>query len=230
MSTTRTGIGKLQRDDTLRMLNFENDRETLWKRIGQASLFVDFVLETKQRIIGRVDRLCEELREETGGIKGFPLQVFTRSLRKITDILEGSIGTKEPEGTTQKLQYTTPGTLGHALKELKVAQATEKLGQLAAEVGLTLDSADGIAAGGNQRHDRRGFRDLAKDYQRERERLDDLSLRIAALAAELADAPADFVYPASVPQLRRTDRAAGVHRKRAQRDAGRGRRDPDHGA
>ena len=192
---------KLQHDDTTRALNFENDKATLWKRIGQASLFVDFVQETKQRIVGRVDRLCEELREETSGIQGFPLQVFTRSLRKITDILEGSIGTKESEGTTQKIQYTTPGTLGHALRELKVAQATEKFGQLAAEVGLTLDSGAELPLSEINGTIVDGFRDLAKEYQRERERLEDLSLRIAALALELADAPEDFQYPASVLQL-----------------------------
>ena len=114
------GYGEFKHDDTLRMLNFENDVEPLWKRIGQASLFVDFALAAKQRITDRVGRLSTDLHAAVEGVKGFPIQVFTRSLAKITNILEGSIGTTEPEGSTQRLQYTAPGTLGHSLKELKV--------------------------------------------------------------------------------------------------------------
>ena len=189
----------LQRDDSLKMLNFENDQESLWKRIGQASLFVDFVLEAKQRIIERVGRLCDELHDATSEVTGFPIQVFTRSLAKITNILEGSIGSTEPEGSTQRLQYTAPGTVGHSLKELKVGQATEKLGQLAEEVGLKLDSTAEQPLADITGSIVQSFHDLVKDFQRERQRLDDLSARLIALASVLTDAPTDFVYPGSVP-------------------------------
>ncbi|NLX97799.1 MAG: hypothetical protein GXY83_16670 [Rhodopirellula sp.] len=193
------GYRALQRDDTLRMLNFENDQEPLWKRIGQASLFVDFALEAKERIIDRVGRLSGDLHELTSDVKGFPIQVFTRSLAKITNILEGSIGTTEPEGSTQRLQYTAPGTVGHSLKELKVGQATEKLGQLAEEVGLRLDSPTELPleeiTGSIVQH----FNDMVKDFQRERQRLDDLSERLNVLASDLGDSPSDFVYPSTVP-------------------------------
>jgi hypothetical protein len=193
---------KLRHDDTLRMLNFENDVEPLWRRIGQASLFVDFVLEAKQRIVDRVGRLCTELHDETYGIKGFPVQVFTRSLEKITNILEGSVGTKAPVGSTQQLQSVAPGTLGHALQELRVAQATEKLAQLADEVGIRLDADGEVPLAGIKGSIIQSFHDLVKDYQRERERLDDLVERLKTLDAELTDAPDDFGYPTSVPAFR----------------------------
>lgn len=189
----------LQRDDSLKMLNFENDQESLWKRIGQASLFVDFVLEAKQRIIERVGRLCDELHDATSEVIGFPIQVFTRSLAKITNILEGSIGSTEPEGSTQRLQYTAPGTVGHSLKELKVGQATEKLGQLAEEVGLKLDSTVEHPLADITGSIVQSFHDLVKDFLRERQRLDDLSARLIALASVLTDAPTNFVYPGSMP-------------------------------
>jgi hypothetical protein len=192
----------LRHDDAVRMLNFENDVEPLWRRIGQASLFVDFVLEAKQRIVDRVGRLCTELHDETNGIKGFPVQVFTRSLEKISNILGGSVGTKEPEGSTQRRQYVAPGTLGHALKELRVAQATEKLAQLADEVGVRLDADAEIPLAEIKGSIVQNFHDLVKDYKQERERLDDLVGRLTALSAEIADAPDDFRYPPSLPAFR----------------------------
>ena len=184
------------------MLNFENDVEPLWRRIGQASLFVDFVLEAKRRIVDRVGRLCTELHDETHGIKGFPVQVFTRSLEKITNILEGSVGTKEPEGSTQRLQYVAPGTLGHALKELRVAQATEKLAQLADEVGVRLDTDGEIPLAEIKGSIIQNFHDLVKDYKQERERLDELVGRLTTLDTEITDAPDDFRYPPSLPDFR----------------------------
>jgi len=196
------GHKTLRHDDTLRMLNFENDVEPLWRRIGQASLFVDFVLEAKQRIVDRVGRLCTELHDETYGIKGFPVQVFTRSLEKITNILEGSVGTKEPEGSTQRLQYIAPGTLGHALKELRVSQAREKLEQLADEVGVRLDADGEVPLAQIKGSIVQNFHDLVKDYKQERERLDGLVGRLTALDAEIADAPDDFRYPPSLQAFR----------------------------
>jgi hypothetical protein len=192
---------KLQRDDTLRMLNFENDREPLWKLIGQASLFVDFVLETKRRIVARIGQLSAELHEEIAGIKGFPIKVFTRSLDKIANILDGSIGTNQPHGATQVAQYAQPGTLGHALKQLKVSQASERLAQLAAEVGVQLDGNAELPLAEIDGTIILGFRDLAKEYRRERERLAELSAGLATLGNELAGAPEDFVYPPTLPSL-----------------------------
>ena len=203
----------LRHDDTVRMLNFENDVEPLWRRIGQASLFVDFVLEAKQRIIDRVGRLCTALHDETHGIQGFPVQVFTRSLEKITNILEGSVGTKEPEGSTQLLQYVATGTLGHALKELRVAQATEKLAQLADEVGVRLDTDGEVPLAEIKGSIVQNFHDLVKDYKQERERLDGLVGRLTALDAEIADAPDDFHYPPSLPDFRDSIGPANIHRK-----------------
>jgi hypothetical protein len=189
----------LYRDETLKTLNFENDSEPLWKRIGQASLFVDFVLEAKQRITDRIATLSTELHDRTSSIKGFPVNIFTRSLEKIGNILEGSVGTKEPEGSTQKLQYVAPGTLGHALKELKVGQATEKLAQLAEEVGVRLDNDSTLSLEEITGSIVQNFHDLVKEYQRERQRLDDLTLRLGSLGSELKDGPDDFDYPSTLP-------------------------------
>ena len=191
----------LQRDETLRMLNFENDSETLWKRIGQASLFVDFVFEAKQRITDRIARLSTELHERTSNIKGFPINIFTRSLEKIGNILEGSIGTREPEGSTQRLQYVAPGTLAHALQELRVGQATEKLAQLAEEVGVRLDGDSVLSLDEITGSIIQNFHDVVKEYQRERQRLDGLTAQLTALGSELTGSPEDFEYPPTLPQF-----------------------------
>jgi hypothetical protein len=192
---------QLQRDDSLRTLNFENDVQPLWKRIGQANLFVDDVMEAKQRITDRIDRLSEDLHDAIRDIQGFPIQAFTRSLEKIRNILNGAIGTSDPEGSTQTLQNVEPGTLGHHLKELRVAQATERLQQLADEVGLQLESHTELPLAEISGTIIQSFHDLVRDYRRERDRLADLSDRINQIAADLTDAPDDFSYPSTVPLL-----------------------------
>jgi hypothetical protein len=192
---------RLAYDDSIRTLNFENDEVPLWKRIRQADLFVDFVLTARDRIKKRIEQVAEEMRTEVEPIEGFPVQVFVRSLAKIANILDGSIGAGPGEGDTQRAQFLSPGTLGQGLKDLKVAQASDRLAQLAAEVGVELGSDHTLPLADISGSIAGGFRELKRDYEAQRELLDNLALRLGGLAAVLADAPADFKYPATLPAL-----------------------------
>ncbi|HVA48998.1 MAG TPA: hypothetical protein VNH11_21730 [Pirellulales bacterium] len=192
---------RLTYDDSIRTLNFEADGVPLWKRIRQADLFVDFVLKGRDRIKKRSAQVAEEMRKDVESIAGFPVQVFVRSLAKIANILEGSIGERPAEGDTQKAQYLSPGTLGQALRDLKVAQAADRLGQLAAEVGVPLDSDHDLPLADINGSIAGGFRELKRNYEAQRKLLEDLTVRLNRLAAVLADAPDDFKYPTSLPGL-----------------------------
>ncbi|MDH3639577.1 MAG: hypothetical protein OES09_14115, partial [Gammaproteobacteria bacterium] len=193
---------QLQRDDSMRQLNFENDDQPLWRRIGQANLFVDFVMEAKQRIIARIDHLSQELHDAIHDMPGFPIQAYTRSLDKISNILSGAIGANAPEGSTQTLQNVEPGTLGHALKELRVDQATDRLQQLADEVGIELESHIELPLAEISGRIIQSFRGLVREYRLERERLADLANAINRITADLTDAPDDFSYPPKTPPLK----------------------------
>ncbi|HUY34894.1 MAG TPA: hypothetical protein VMV69_19260 [Pirellulales bacterium] len=195
------GYRSLVRDDSLKMLNFDNDDVSLWKRIGQAKLFVEYVEDAKRRMGDAVDRLKEEMREATREMPGFPLAVCTRSLEKIANILAGSIAGGSREGDTRRFQDLTPGTLAQALRDLKVWQASEKLGQLAAEVGIQLDSEVELPLAEINGVIVRSFHELAKSYHQERTRLADLTQRLTSLESVLDGVPDDFSYPESLSPL-----------------------------
>ena len=195
----RDDYQQLHFDDSTKQLSFDNDKSPLWRRIGQANLFVKFVLDSQVRIEQRVKEVADQMRVEVDD--GFPVGIFIRSLSKIENILAGSIGEEPAEGDTQKAQYLTPGTLGHSLRELKVAQAAERLEQLAREVGCDLHSDRDLPLAEIEGSIVTGYRNLLKAYEAERERLDDCKQQLETLLTVLDDVPPDFEYPESVPKL-----------------------------
>ena len=188
-------------NDDCRTLSFESSVIPLWEQIGKAKVFVDFVLGAKQRIVERIGQLTGEMRAETQDLSGFPVKAFTLSLTKIENILAGSIGTAEPAGETQRMQYITSGTLGHALRNLNVTQARGKLSQLAEEVGLDLDTGTRRPLAEINGAVVRGYHDLKTQYEKLIANLSALGKQIEAYSAILQDAPADFTYPQSVPAM-----------------------------
>jgi len=197
----RNGYEKEQDLDSIKQLNLDDENAPLWKRIRQADSFVKFVLQSKDRIEQRADELATELSLDLE--LGFPIQIFTRSLSKIKNILDGSIGEGPAEGDTQKEQFVSPGTLGYALRELKVSQATERLESLAREVGCDLhtetnrsiDEIDGAIVS--------GYRNLLKAYSAERTRLAECKEQLGDFKILLADVPDEFMYPNSVESFDR---------------------------
>ncbi|MEZ6152874.1 MAG: hypothetical protein R3C09_22475 [Pirellulaceae bacterium] len=190
-----------QWDESIKQLNLASDETPLWKRLRQADLFVKFVLDSKSRIEQRTDELATALSVDVD--PGFPIQIFTRSLSKIKNILDGSIGEGQVEGDTQKEQLISPGTLGYALRDLKVAQATERLESLAREVGCDLQNGANDSIEDIDGAIVSGFRNLSKAYSAERTRLADCIKQLTAFKILLAEVPSDFGYPSSVEPLDR---------------------------
>ncbi|MDP1563437.1 MAG: hypothetical protein Q8M16_18810 [Pirellulaceae bacterium] len=182
--------------DSIKQLNLDDEHAPLWSRIRQADLFVNFVLSSKARLEQRADELAIELSVDLE--PGFPIQIFTRSLSKIKNILDGSIGEGPAEGDTQKEQFVSPGTLGYALRELKVAQATERLEALAREVGCDLHNDTNLAIEEIDGAIVTGYRNLLKAYSAERNRLSECKDQLAAFQTLLSEVPKDFKYPGSV--------------------------------
>ena len=180
-------------DESIKQLNLDADETPLWKRLRQADLFVKFVLDSKKRIEHRVDELAIELSHDVP--PGFPINIFTRSLSKIRNILEGSIGEGPAAGDTQKDQPNSPGTLGYALRELKVAQATERLESLAREVGCDLQTQANLSINEIDGAIIAGYRNLVKVYNSERNRLEECKAQLAKFNVLMAEVPDDFEYP-----------------------------------
>jgi hypothetical protein len=192
---------RLSGGDNIKTLNFEDDTVPLWKRIRLAEKVADLFQSVEARMGRRIEKLSGELREEVSGLNGFPINLFTLSLKKIENILQGAFSFTNPEGETQRRQTTDAGTLGQYLKDLKVADATNKLSQLAREVGVSMDGGQEPALENIDGQIVQGFRKLKQAFEQTREILKGLREKLERAEAMLRDAPDDFSYPPSIPPL-----------------------------
>lgn len=191
----------IQQDPNVKTLDFESDNVSLWQRIRRASLFVAFVRKAEGIIRARTLSLADEMRSDVTALKGFPIALFTLSLEKIEHILDGAVAPATTPGATELVQANEHGTLRLNLRDLKVAEATVQLENLAREAGvdlstwieLSLDQCDGQIV--------TAFRDLKAVYERLRTDLTGAEARLTTLSTVLANAPADFKYPSAALPL-----------------------------
>lgn len=191
----------LEQDTNVKTLDFESDEVPLWQRIRRASLFVSFVRRAEERLRARGESLADEMRRDVVDLHGFPTSLFTLSLDKVAHILDGATAAEVGTGATEIVQFNEPGTLRQNLRDLRIADATVQLENLAREVGIdlstwseaSLDHCDGEIVS--------AFRDLKSVYERLRSDLLSGSERISDLTSVLANAPADFPYPSTALPL-----------------------------
>lgn len=191
----------IQQDSNVKTLDFESDDVPLWQRIRRASLFVAFVRRAEERVRGRTMSLAEEMRSDVVDLQGFPVALFTLSLDKVAHILDGALASAVTPGATEVVQANEPGTLRQNLRDLKVADATVQLENLAREVGIDLSTWVELPLADCQGQIVSAFRDLKAVYERLRGDLLGADSRIAVLQAALRDAPADLQYPKSTLAL-----------------------------
>ena len=187
--------------ENIKTLNFEDDTKPLWSRIGRAKLFAEKVGEVETRIRDRIKSLQAEMRTEVGNIDNFPLNLFTLSLEKIVNILDGALHTSSPQGSTGKKQQTESRTLGQYLKDLQVANAIDKLDKLAQEVGIELDSNNETPLGDIEGQIAWGFRSLKKAYHQLNQRLSTAQNQLTKLEQILNNSPDNFKYPEDITSV-----------------------------
>lgn len=197
----RDKYDRIQSDENIKTLNFEDDSTPLWERIRRAEIFAKKVQEVEKRISHRIDSLSDVMKSEVQGLTSFPVSLFTLSLEKIRNILDGALHSSIPRSSTGRRQITEAGTLGQYLKDLKVAEATDKLAQLAREVGIDLDSQRESPLEEIEGHIITGFRRLKQAHEQLTERLNNLKNRLNILEDVLQDAPTDFKSPEDSPTL-----------------------------
>jgi hypothetical protein len=191
----------IQQDTNVKTLDFESDEVPLWQRIRRASLFVAFVRRAEDRLRARMVSLADEMRSDVISLQGFPIALFTLSLEKIAHILDGALAPGATPGATEVVQANEPGTLRQNLRDLKVADATVQLENLAREVGIDLTTWVEVSVAQCEGQIVTAFRDLKTIYERLQSDLTGTVGRIATLQAVLKQAPADFQYPKSAPTL-----------------------------
>jgi hypothetical protein len=197
----REDYQSIQQDPNVKTLDFESDDVPLWQRIRRASLFVTFVRRAEERIRARTVSLADEMRLEVSLLPGFPIALFTLSLEKIAHIFDGALAQLLPQGATEVVQVNEPGTLRQNLRDLKVADATVQLENLAREVGIDLSTWSELPLSDCAGQIIAAFRDLKAVYEKLRTDLLGTASRIAMLQGVLKEAPADFQYPKSAPPL-----------------------------
>ncbi|WP_434345633.1 hypothetical protein ACN6A1_27025 [Myxococcus virescens] len=191
----REDFNSIQQDQNVKTLDFESDTVPLWQRIRRASLFVDFVRKAERRIRARTVSLAEEMRLDVVSLNGFPFALFTLSLEKIAHILDGALAPTATPGQTEVVQANEPGTLRQNLRDLRVADATVQLENLAREVGIDLTTWNEQALAQCEGQIVSAFRELKSVYEKLRSDLLGAAGRIATLQTVLKEAPADFHYP-----------------------------------
>jgi hypothetical protein len=197
----REEFNAIQQDQNVRTLDFESDTVPLWQRIRRASLFVTFVRRAEERIRARTLSLAEEMRVDVSSLHGFPIALFTLSLEKIAHILDGALAPAAIPGQTEVVQANEPGALRQNLRDLKVADATVQLENLAREVGIDLTTWSEQALAQCEGQIVGAFRELKSVYETLRSDLLSTTQRISTLQTVLQAAPADFHYPKSALAL-----------------------------
>jgi len=104
-------------------------------------------------------------------------------------------------GATERLQANEPGTIRQNLRDLKVADATVQMENLAREVGIDLATGTERTLAQCDGHIVAAFRDLKAVHERLRADLLDAAGRLQNLATVLKNAPADFQYPSAALPL-----------------------------
>jgi hypothetical protein len=188
----------LQQDANVKTLDFESDEVPLWQRIRRASLLVGFVRRAEKQIRARTMSLAEEMRQEVSALQGFPIALFTLSLEKIGHILDGAVAPAAVPGATELVQATEPGTLRQNLRDLRVADATVQLENLAREVGVDLGTWAELPLAQCEGPVVSTFRDLKAVYETLRAELGGATARLSNLEVVLNGAPSDFYYPKAV--------------------------------
>ena len=188
----------LQQDANVKTLDFESDEVPLWQRIRRASLLVGFVRRAEKQIRARTMSLAEEMRQEVSALQGFPIALFTLSLEKIGHILDGAVAPAAVPGATELVQATEPGTLRQNLRDLRVADATVQLENLAREVGVDLGTWAELPLAQCEGPVVSTFRELKTVYETLRAELGGATVRLGDLEAVLNGAPGDFHYPKAV--------------------------------
>ncbi|WP_137179171.1 hypothetical protein [Roseomonas sp. AR75] len=191
----REEFNAIQQDHNVKTLDFESDAVPLWQRIRRASLFVEFVRKAERHIRARTISLAEEMRLDVVSLHGFPIALFTLSLEKVAHILDGALAPAAVPGQTEMVQANEPGTLRQNLRDLKVADATVQLENLAHEVGIDLTTWVEQALAHCEGQIVSAFRELKSVYEKLRSDLLGATERISALQTALKAAPADFHYP-----------------------------------
>ena len=200
-------------DDNLKTINFENDEVPLWERIGKADKLATYFKDQRAKMTARSEGLQTLLADEVTGLPAFPTGVFTRQLERIKSVLAAA---EKPAGDstlgeTTNVQYTTPGTLAFLLKDLKAQEAIAKLEQLAVELGYDPATGATKALAEIEGHIISTFMELKKLLASMHASLAAFNTEAQGYFAQIADAPADYTYPAAIPaQATLTTRAEDI--------------------
>ena len=171
----------MNQDPNVKTLDFESDEVPLWQRIRRASLFVAFVRRAEERVRSRTVSLSEEMRQDVNSLPGFSIALFTLSLEKIAHILDGALASAPTPGATEGIQVNEPGTLRQNLRDLRVAEATVQLENLAREGGIDPSTWADIPLAQCEGEIVTAFRELKSAYERLRSDLIGATGRIATL-------------------------------------------------
>jgi hypothetical protein len=143
-----------------------------------------------------VDFLLGEIEADPQSAAPFPRRLFTLSLQTIANILKGALDETSETDTQKQEASGSSDTLLHYLRKLKLDKASERMEQLAQEVGYDLHS--GVVKIPNEidGYIFQTYRQFVQQYQKTVESVNDIDARIRrALATLSSELPADYPEP-----------------------------------
>lgn len=178
------------------IIRLDDDSRSLYSRIEQANKFAVFVKQAAKQIEEACSLVIERITTTEESQSPFPIQLFTNSLGKIVNILDGAI--KKTQLTeTQRIEFQgSTETLSYYLRTLQLDQVSKRLDDLAREVGVDIRSGTTKEFDQVNGYILKAYRDLVKLFSDTNHEIAMLEKKIAFLSIQVGDnLPSAYKYP-----------------------------------
>ena len=174
-------------------IQLEDDQVSLFERVEKARLFADHVQHCAGEIRKRVENLLNEIESNPEAQAPFPRRLFTLSLETIANILKGALDGTSNTATQVKEASGSSDTLLFYLRTLQLDKASERLEQLAQEVGYDLHSGAVKTIDEISGYILQTYRQFLTQFATVVENVNDLDLRIRKTLDQVgSDLPEDY--------------------------------------
>lgn len=180
---------------TEQRIRLEDNKRSLFVRIEQANQFAQFVQTAAERINTACNNVTENITDNPATKAPFPQKLFTISLGKIGNILQGAI--KQSQATeTQRIEHQgSTETLNFYLRTLQLDKVSTRLDDLAREVGVDIRSGTSRSFDDISGYILQAYRSLLKMFADTTSEFELLDAKLSTINHQLGDLlPNDYPH------------------------------------
>lgn len=171
------------------IIRLEDESRPLYSRVEQAGQFAAFVDSSAKLIRSACQAAIASICSEQDSQPPFPRELFINSLGKIDNILKGA--TQHAQVTeTQRIEYQgSSNTLSYYLRTLQLDKVSQRLDDLAREVGVDIRSGQSREFEQINGYILQAYRQLAKLFSESRIEITQLDNKISQLETCIGTVP-----------------------------------------